>query len=61
MNTRLIDLKEVSHKTSVGKSWIYAEMREGRFPRPVKLAERCVRWREADIDKWIEDKFAKAS
>lgn len=59
MTTRLINLKEVSHKTSVGKSWIYAEMREGRFPKPIKLAERCVRWLEREVDDWIDARSAE--
>lgn len=56
---RLISLREVAHKTSVGKSWIYAQIKLGGFPKPIKLAERCVRWRESEIDEWIERRSAE--
>lgn len=61
MSTQLLKLKEVCHKLSVSSSFIYKHMQLGRFPRPVELGPRCVRWRESDLDKWIEEKFSEAS
>lgn len=31
-------------------SW-YAGIKEGRYPKPVKLSERSVAWRKTDIDE----------
>lgn len=53
MTDRLLKLSDVSRKAGVGSTWIYNKMKTGAFPRPVKLGERCVRWRESDIDVWI--------
>lgn len=50
---RLLKLGEVCHKTSLGSTFIYSEMRKERFPKAIKLAEKCVRWRESEIDAWI--------
>ena len=33
-------------------NWI----REGRFPRPVKLGAKMRRWRSDVIDRWIEER-----
>lgn len=61
MSTRLLKLNEVCHKLSVSRSFIYRHMKLGRFPRAVELGRNCVRWREADIDAWIEQKLPAAS
>ncbi|CAN7344899.1 AlpA family phage regulatory protein [Bradyrhizobium sp. LjRoot220] len=34
---------------------IYRKMREGTFPRSVKLGARAIAWREADIAAWVKD------
>lgn len=49
----LLDIREVAKKTSLGMSTIYRYVSTGKFPRPVGIGERCVRWRESEIDAWI--------
>lgn len=51
---RLLKLDEVRRKIGMGATWIYDRIRKGEFPRPLKLSERCVRWRERDINAWID-------
>ena len=43
---------EVEARLGVSRSWIYSEMRAGRFPEPVRIGTRAVRWRVADLDEW---------
>ncbi|WP_337992686.1 MULTISPECIES: helix-turn-helix transcriptional regulator [Enterobacteriaceae] len=31
-------------------------MRDGKFPRPVKIG-RSVRWPSSEVDAWIKDKI----
>lgn len=39
------------------KPWsIYRLIREGQFPRPVKLGQRAVAWRQSDISDWINSR-----
>lgn len=54
--TRLLTLQEVLEKTSMGRTFIYGEMAEGRI-RPVKMG-RVLRFVEAEIDQWIADRIA---
>jgi len=54
--TRLLNLREVMEKTSMGRTFIYNEMAEGRI-RPVKMG-RVLRFVEAEIDQWIADRIA---
>jgi prophage regulatory protein len=52
-NQRLLRLPEVKARVGLGRTQIYEEIKEGRFPRQVALTARSVAWREADILAWI--------
>ena len=48
----LLRREEVEERFGVSRSWIYLEMRAGRFPEPVRIGKRAVRWRVSDLDEW---------
>ena len=52
MVRELMRREEVEERFGVSRSWIYGEMRAGRFPEPVKISKRSVRWRVVDLDEW---------
>jgi len=54
---RLIKLKEVMHKTSLGHSSIYKFIAEGTFPKQISLGAKSVAWLESDIENWIMEKI----
>lgn len=54
----LIRLRQVMARTGMSRSTIYAYIKDGRFPPPIAISERCVAWVEIDIDRWIEDRIA---
>jgi prophage regulatory protein len=39
----------------LGKTCWWEGVRSGRFPKPVKLSERCTAWRVEDIRELIAD------
>jgi prophage regulatory protein len=49
-------LPTVEDRTGFKKSSIYAGVKAGTFPAPVRLSARAVAWREADIDRWINER-----
>jgi len=53
-------LPHVMEKTGIGRSSIYAKVRDGSFPKPIKLSTRMIGWIEADIDAWQQKCIAKA-
>ncbi|WP_165723738.1 MULTISPECIES: AlpA family transcriptional regulator [Pseudoalteromonas] len=53
---RLIKLKEVIEKTSLGRSTIYEFMTKGTFPKQVSLGAKSVAWLESEVDDWIMEK-----
>ena len=56
MARELMRREEVEERFGVSRSWIYCEMRAGRFPEPVKIGKRAVRWRVIDLDQWARDR-----
>ena len=48
----LLRREEVEERFGVSRSWIYCEMRAGRFPEPVRIGKRAVRWRVSDLEEW---------
>ena len=50
---RLIPCSEVQRLTGLSRSTIYAWMRQGRFPKPVRVGRRAVRWRLEEVLEFI--------
>ncbi|QNM82400.1 AlpA family phage regulatory protein [Sphingomonas sabuli] len=50
----LLGLKRVREMTSLGKSTIYRMIAGKQFPRPLRLSERRVAWRQSDINDWLD-------
>ncbi|MFP3613181.1 AlpA family phage regulatory protein [Paraburkholderia sp. SIMBA_050] len=46
---------QVEFEVGLKRSTIYQRMQEGTFPRPIRLGERAVGWRAADIERFLED------
>ena len=54
MGRRLLGVKRVAAKLDRSTRWIWSALAAGRFPAPVRLGTRGVRWIEAEIDQWID-------
>lgn len=50
----LIDFETVQAKATMSKSMIYKQIRQGKFPTPIKVGERAVRWLEEEVDAWLQ-------
>jgi prophage regulatory protein len=55
----LIRRKEVERLTSLSRSYIYAKMATGEFPKPVTLGTMSVAWIKAEVQEWIASKIAE--
>ena len=42
--------------TGLGRSTIYRLIAEKKFPGPVRVGDRAVAWRQADLDRWSEER-----
>ncbi|ENW97964.1 hypothetical protein F900_03431 [Acinetobacter modestus] len=45
----------------MGECTIWDKVRDGSFPKPVKLSERVTAWRSEDIDAWVASKGLEMS
>ena len=50
---RLLRLREVMHVVGLKKSTIYNMIKQGTFPKPIKISSRAVAWLEDTIMTWI--------
>ncbi|MFP4238959.1 MAG: helix-turn-helix transcriptional regulator [Rhodosalinus sp.] len=50
---KLLKIRDVCERTALSRSTVYAKIRAGEFPPPVKLGDRAVAWRESDVLEWL--------
>ena len=58
MNNNIQRLSAVQNKTGLSRSTIYSMMKNGEFPKNIKLGVRAVGWLDADIQAWIDSRIS---
>ena len=53
-------LPAVLEATGLSKATIYRLLAREEFPPRVKLSPRCVGWRVADVEAWLEARAAES-
>lgn len=53
---RLLRIADVCFLTGLGRSTVYAKVKERQFPQPVKLHGTSVAWKESEVDAWINER-----
>jgi prophage regulatory protein len=51
---RLLTIKKIAAQTGISRSTIYRRMREGGFPKPLRIGPRATRWPESAIKVWLD-------
>ena len=57
LTKRLLVMREVIELTRRSRASIYADIAEGRFPRPIKTGVRSIAFLESDIAHWLDQKI----
>lgn len=52
----MLKCPSVKEATGLSKSHLYALIRRGDFPAPLKLSARAVAWRESDVMAWLDSR-----
>lgn len=52
---RLTTLKQ---RLGVSGSSIWLWVKQGSFPKPIKLSENCTAWNAADVERWSAARIA---
>jgi prophage regulatory protein len=50
---RFLRLNDVLERTGLSRSSLYRKIDAGTFPRQVRIADRCVGWRESIVTEWM--------
>lgn len=56
MQQRLLSPDDVANLTQVRRPTVLRWHRAGRMPQAVRLNERTLRWRPADVQAWVEQR-----
>ena len=51
---KLLRRQQVEEIVGLNKSRIYVLMRDDKFPLPLRVGGKAVRWRESELSEWIE-------
>lgn len=55
----LIDMVFITHYTGMSDKWFYKLMKDGKFPKPIKLG-RASRWYRSEVETWLENYINKS-
>ncbi|KLN58421.1 AlpA family transcriptional regulator [Variovorax paradoxus] len=53
---RILRRAEVEAKTGFKRAHIYQLVKDGKFPKPLRLGIRAVGWDSVEIEQWIADR-----
>lgn len=59
MGKTFLRLKAIKARSGLSTSTIYEGVRDGWFPRPVKLGPRASGWDEDEFTAWQESRLAE--
>jgi prophage regulatory protein len=59
-NIKILRLPALKQTTGISRSTIYAMVKAGTFPSPIKLGRRAVGWIESDVHSWIDSRVSTA-
>jgi prophage regulatory protein len=52
---RILRLGSVLGQTGLSRSTLYRKIQAGSFPAQVRISERCIGWRQSDIEQWLKN------
>ena len=58
---RFIRLPQVVEMTGMGKTFIYARISDGTFPKQIQHGGKSVVWNERDVIDWMNQQIAVAT
>ena len=58
MSDRIVRTPEACQLSGLSRSTLLRLVRDGRFPKPVRLSPNAVGWRLSDLAQWLESRPA---
>jgi len=57
-STQFLRLNHLKERLGVSGSSIWAWVKAGKFPKPVKLSENTTAWNAADVEAWSQSRIS---
>lgn len=51
----MLRLPQVQQRVPLSRSEIYQRIKEGQFPKQIRLSHKVALWKESEIDAWISE------
>lgn len=57
LDDHLVDMRFITKLTGLTDKWFYKLIKDGQFPKPIKLG-RSSRWLRSEVEDWLEERIA---
>ena len=57
---QFLRVRQVTERTGLSRSTIYALAKSGQFPSPIKIGQRASAWLASDVDDWQKQRVEAA-
>lgn len=54
MTDRILRPREVCRVVALSRTTLWRRVRDGQFPKPIRLGPNAVGWRRSAIDEWLD-------
>jgi len=54
-------INKVTAECGISRSKVYELMKEGKFPRPVKIVGKINGWNSEQVERWIDERLEGCS
>ncbi len=59
LSDKLVDMVFITTFTGLTDKWFYKLIKDGMFPRPIKLG-RSSRWRKSEVRQWLTERIEES-
>ena len=56
LDDQLVDMRFLTKLTGLMDKWFYKLIKDGDFPKPVKLG-RSSRWLKSEVENWLQERI----
>ena len=56
LDNQLVDMRFLTKLTGLTDKWFYKLIKDGDFPKPVKLG-RSSRWLKSEVENWLQERI----
>ncbi|EQC1579532.1 helix-turn-helix transcriptional regulator [Klebsiella oxytoca] len=56
LDDQLVDMQFLTKLTGLTDKWFYKLIKDGDFPKPVKLG-RSSRWLKSEVENWLQERI----